>query len=446
MPTMDIRAFTAGFWCSLAGIVLLAALGGCGGSSNDSPGVTPEQCAASAGALDYGELATLHAGGQFAEHDLGSAVSTGRPIVAGAPAACSGGATYALEGTTLPPGLALDASTGVITGVLSAPGLYSTTVSVSGPLFTDKHEAFLQWQVRDPAAFAWSGWDDGATGGHAIAASAVSLNVLGSRLALTFGGDAGISTRQSADGGASWATDVPAHLPAAQTNFAVADDGGTRLYVAGGRNAAGLLDEVWTFDGTDWQQVAAHAAFGPRQGAQLFSAGGRLFLSGGQSDTANFFDLWRSDDGGQTWIQVTWPGGDALPPASLTCGAQVGASVVMVGSVFNYGTGSHPGSIVWSSDDGGVTWSDRTPASTSPFFSLNGGARQCAVLNEALVVVGSGGWWNTVVDVVSTGDIDRWAYQPRSDAFLADVPVPGAAVLGGHLHLAFGSKLFTTQP
>ena len=119
---------------------------------------------------------------------------------------------------------------------------------------------------------------------------------------------------------------------------------------------------------------------------------------------------------------------------------------MMVGSVFNYGTGSHPGALVWSSDDGGVTWSDHTPASTSPFFSLNGGARQCAVLNGALVVVGSGGWWNTVVDVVSTGDIDHWAYQRRSDAFLTDVPVPGAAVLGGQLHLAFGSKLFTTQP
>lgn len=436
----------AGFCRSLAGVALLAALGGCGGSSNDAPSVTSQQCEASAGALGYGGLVTLPAGGQFVELNLASTVGTSRPTVAGAPAACSAGATYALEGTTLPPGLALDASTGVITGVLSAPGYYTTTVSISGPLFTDKHEAFLQWQVRDPAAFAWSGWDDGATGGHAIAASAVSLDVLGSRLALTFGGAAGVSTRQSADGGATWATDAPAHLPPAQTNFAVTDDGGTRLYVAGGRNAAGLLDEVWTFDGSDWQQVAAHAAFGPRENAQLFSAGGRLFLFGGQSASTNFFDLWRSDDGGQTWIQVTWPGANALPAPSLTCGAQVGTSVVMVGSVANYGTGSHPASIVWSSDNGGVTWSDRTPGSTSPFFSLNGGARQCAVLNGALVVVGSGGWWNTVVDVVSTSDIDHWTYQPRSDAFLTDAPVPGAAVLGGQLHVAFGSKLFTTHP
>jgi len=50
------------------------------------------------------------------------------------------------------------------------------------------------------------------------------------------------------------------------------------------------------------------------------------------------------------------------------------------------------------------------------------------------------------VDVVSTGDIDHWAYQTRSDGFVTDSPVPGAAVLGGQLNMAFGSKLFTTLP
>ena len=131
-----MRHFVAGFGRPLAGIALLAALGGCGGSSNDAPSVTPQQCEASGGTLGYAGFATLPAGGQFVELNLGSTVGTSRPTVAGAPASCSAGATYALEGTSLPPGLALDTSTGVITGVLSAPGFYTTTVDISGPLFS----------------------------------------------------------------------------------------------------------------------------------------------------------------------------------------------------------------------------------------------------------------------------------------------------------------------
>ncbi len=425
----------------LVGMVLVGSLASCGGSSS----VSPEECQASAVALDYGDLPTLRGGGKFAERDLGSATSLGRPTLTGAPAGCNANATFSLEGTPLPPGLTLNPSTGGISGVPTTSGLYNTTVSITGPLFIDKRYAFLQWQVRDPAAFAWSGWDDGAAGGHAIPAAAVSLNVLGNRLALTFGGASGISTQQSGDGGVTWVRDTPAHTPAARENFAVADDGGTQIYIAGGRNGTRLLDEVWAFDGTDWRQVAAHGAFGPRENALLFVAGGHLFLSGGQSATLGLFDLWRSDDGGQTWTQVTWPGAQAIRNFSATCGAGLAGNVVIVGSTFNFGTGSHPDSSLWSSADGGMTWSERTPPSSSPFYSLNGGARQCVSSNGTLHVIGSGGWWNTVVDVVSTRDIDHWDFQPRSEAFMTDVPVPGAAMLDGQLHLAFGSMLYTSQ-
>jgi hypothetical protein len=306
------------------------------------------------------------------------------------------------------------------------------------------------WQARDPAAFAWSGWDDGAGGGHAVPAGAQSLNVLAGSLVLTYGGDTAVVTRRSADGDATWPADAPPAAPSARQDFAVGDDGGAHLYVAGGSNGTGLLDDVWSFDGSTWLQAAAHAPFGPRRASLLFTAGGHLFLFGGLDATnATLQDLWRSDDGALTWTKVSDAAyGNQTFVWATTCGGDLGGMPVLITGDLPFGTGSHPLTQVWSSVDGNAPWFEHTLAEAdgSPASTLDGGGGQCATLGGRLVVAGSTGWWNTVVDIASTSDLDHWAFQPRSDGFLDGVPLPGAAVLDGRLHLVYGNTLYTSQP
>jgi hypothetical protein len=420
--------------------LLVAALAGCGSGG----GVTAEECQAAAGALEYGSLPATPGSRRLLETGIGQPSSSGRPTLAGAPAGCLADASFAVEGDSPPPGLTLDRASGQIAGVAAATGQYRVTISVSGPLLQPARYGWLEWQVRDPAEQVWTGWDDG-TNRPRFAQGAIALHILGDRLVRVYDEPAGISTWHSVDRGASWQRDAPAHLPPPRRAFAVADDGGGRLIIAGGRDDNGLRDDVWAFDGSDWQLVADHAAFGPRAGARLFGAGGRLFLADGVTDALGLFELWRSDDQGRTWAAVARPDRSSSVRASLTCVAELGGRLVAVGSGFVFGTGSHPDSVAWTSDDGGTSWSEQALPGHSPFNSLNGGSGQCVSSNGRLFVVGSGGWWGTVVDIVSTRDFQRWDFQPRSEAFLTLLPVPGAVMLGDQLLLAFGDRLFATQ-
>lgn len=419
----------------------------CGG--NGEQDVSANDCQ-QAHEIKYASLQDFWMDDQLAEGDLGKAFTTGEPSVRDAPKACAKGASYVVASGALPPGMTLDATTGAISGAPAAAGVYDLQVSVTGPLFSQPVQSgSLQFQIRNPAAFAWSGWDDGSGGGRAISEGARSLNVLGDSLVLTYGGSSAVTTMRSTDGGAIWSTDHPPTAPAKRREFAVADDGAGHLYVIGGEGDTGLLDDVWVFDGTAWQQQAAHAGFGPRRPALVFAAAGFLFLYGDSQQ--GLTDLWRSADGGRYWTKVAdkpFDDPDGVPPLDTNCGGLLNGVPVIVTSRHVHGTGQHPYTQVWSSPDAGATWQLHLLAESpnSPFMTLNGGGRQCAVNNGRFFVTGSMGLWGDVVDVASSADLDHWDYQPRSNAFLSESPLPGAVFLNGRLHLGYGKTLYTSQP
>jgi hypothetical protein len=414
--------------CMTAGLLV-----GCG----DSDEVTAEDC--SVGIVQYESLYTFDSlGGQLAEGGLGHTATSGAASVSRAPQACLKGATFALESGSMPAGLTLDSTTGEVAGTPTSTGVYDLHISVEGPLI---HSTLaLQWQISNPAAFAWQGWDDSAGGGHVTPDDASSLNVIGDALVLTSAGTSSLTTMRSTDGGATWTTDTPPTAPPARRNFLTADDGQGHLYVMGGSHDGDGFDDVWMFDGSTWQQRAAHVPFSTLDLQLMFAASGHLFVQ-------IYGSLWRSDDGGQNWAKVAEiPFGDNV--STPTCGVEFGNKAVVVTAGDAFGTGNNPQTRIWSSDDAGVTWHEHTVAGMtgSPVTTLNGGVGQCAVQDGRLFVAGNGHWWHSVATMASTADLDHWDFQPRSNAFIEGTPLRGAVFQNGRLHVIYSNKLYTSQP
>ncbi|MCR9243696.1 MAG: hypothetical protein NXI31_01605 [bacterium] len=115
----------------------------------------------------------------------------------------------------------------------------------------------------------------------------------------------------------SWTQLNPAHAPSPRAGHALAYDHqtSTTVLLFGGRTDAGLSDETWRFDGTDWQLLATSSTPPAREGHQLVPYRHDWLLFGGNDDTSTFDDAWQFD--GVDWQQL--PG----MPVAVTEGAIV---------------------------------------------------------------------------------------------------------------------------
>jgi N-acetylneuraminic acid mutarotase len=195
---------------------------------------------------------------------------------------------------------------------------------------------------------------------------------------------------------------------------------GNRSLLFGGSDVSDFaLAETWTFDGSDWAQIAPAASPPARTNyAMIYDANnGRILLFGGQNKTAYFNDLWQYD--GNNWSPATVVGSSPPPRAlhSMTYDADDGL-------VFLFGGRSLAGDLLadfWSFNTATNEWTKIAASGPS--------ARQAASLiydpaRGDLVLVGG---------VSEHGDIvlnDVWHY--RDSAWTEAAPVPVA--LGAAYH------------
>ena len=168
---------------------------------------------------------------------------------------------------------------------------------------------------------------------------------------------------KSQDGGATWRIVIPpAGTAITTTNRFSARQGhslvavSSDMYVIGGFDRTNFLNDVWksTNGGVTWAQVAAGTTatasgrFPIRSTHGSAVIGSDIFVMAGDRSATALGDVWKSNNGGQNWTQV-----------STTAPSRIDSSSVAVGSALYIIGGSQAGRVqngVWKSTDKGVTW------------------------------------------------------------------------------------------
>jgi len=138
------------------------------------------------------------------------------------------------------------------------------------------------------------------------------------------------------------------------------------LYVMGGQDAVGnYINDVWsTTDGLAWTQILLHAPWGGRADFELLLFGNVIYLAGGQGvpslggapDVGLWHDVWTTTNG-TAWVQQT--------PAAPWIGRRrfgfysVGSTLYVLGGIVSNGTNTtyaNATADLWQSIDNGVTW------------------------------------------------------------------------------------------
>ncbi|WP_108125276.1 kelch repeat-containing protein [Saccharospirillum mangrovi] len=217
------------------------------------------------------------------------------------------------------------------------------------------------------------------------------------------------------------------YTPRSNSQVIVANnaEGEPRIWLLGG----GLRNDVWTFDGTNWQEDRADGdanGFAARSAHQAVAYGGRLWVIGGFADGKMSNDVWSSDDG-ITWRQDTEH-------------AEFAARVHHRVMAYNDGSGEQLWLVggqslqavrglndVWSSRDG-IHWTQRQVDADFPPRL----AHTLAVFHQQLWVVGGFAPRN-LNDAWSTRNGEDWQQHT------AEAPFSGRQ---GHQAVAFDHRLW----
>jgi hypothetical protein len=348
------------------------------------------------------------------------------------PEACTEHASYA--SANLPDGLALDSSTGAITGTLTASGLYvfDVTASVTGSYGATFHSGRVIIEAQATAAQAFATWSTF----RALPLGDGQLVGLPASLAFVRSGTTSLEILTSGDGAMSWTQAFPPASPPTRSAFSSTGDAAGRVYVSGGTANDVAMDDLWAWDGTAWQELAAHTPF---PGATpLFASAGHLYAVNG--------GVWRSDDQGVTWSQVApqvWDAGTS-PTLALACGTDFNGAPIVLAQDSAPPTGQPPAVRAWTSADAGVTWTEHVLPTTGPFETV-GGLWQCASAGGRLFLGSYGTFTDARMTVVGSPDLDHWEYEPRR----YDWPVaasPAGVASGNTLFFNDNGLVYASQP
>ncbi len=200
--------------------------------------------------------------------------------------------------------------------------------------------------------------------------------------------------------GVDWVRQSPPQSPPVRVAHAMAfDPGRGRVVLFGGSpdggSATPALDDLWEWDGTQWQQRVTTGGPSPRfnAAAAYDSVRRRIVIHGGLSNTTQLTDTWEWD--GTTWTLRSNAGPASNARQSAAFDARRAVMVVAM-----QGPGGQVATWEWN----GATWADKTTPGWSFFWPrlVYDTVQQRVVLSAQLpyggfeVRVWDGAAWNTV--------------------------------------------------
>ena len=176
----------------------------------------------------------------------------------------------------------------------------------------------------------------------------------------------------STDSGAKWTDQTSSGNAHGHKWYGIASNSeGTRLVAVEDGSSVGVSNggDIWTgtYSGGSWTWTDHNGSADPTPRywrAVASSSDGAKLVAVGNGTTSNGGDIWTSDDGGTTWTDETQSGGPNsgahnqywLSVASSSDGTVL---VAVDGSGKSFGD-------VWTSVDSGKTWTDQTTSGSAP--------------------------------------------------------------------------------
>jgi len=239
--------------------------------------------------------------------------------------------------------------------------------------------------------------------------------------------------------------------------------------------AAFDLNDVWSWDGSNWTLVCEHAGWSGRDGHCAVVLNDAIYILGGTDDPYNCrCDVWRSEDGGSNWRQMcayakwperwqhaacvhngkmyviggwgdkylndVWSSSDGLNWELVCAHAPWKARMFLSAISFNdaiYIIGGHDGKVqlrdVWASSDDGVSWTQ--VCQVAQWDGRQGHA--CLLLDGFVYLMGGFGGSSRFNDLWKSADCAHWTLVSR---YCTWTPRQGHAVtsLNGAIYLLGG--------
>ena len=231
----------------------------------------------------------------------------------------TGAGTYTFSATGMPPGLGIDPTTGVISGVASTSGIYQPAFTVTDQNPVTAHKTIAMQIVANTGNPNWTNLNL-TTAPGARDSYAMTYDPVHSQTVL-YGGT-GLHDTWTFTFPSTWTQKTPSTSPAAQFGAGMswlASQSNAVLF--GGQNTTGTVGETWTWDGSNWTKqtpgVSPSARSYPAMGPD--SAHHQVLLFGGS--TAGTAGSATSDT--YTWDGTNW----TKQTPSTTPTAAFGASI-----------------------------------------------------------------------------------------------------------------------